>query len=295
MTITATVIADSISPGGKRITTLQLRYPKFIHGEFMTHRVFSRNASSSRAIPVQRLIQDVMTDPAMPIHWGKNQTGMQAHEENDALVRCYVPETYSLSDKTMTVGVKYQSPKEAWLNARDLAVIAAKAYDTAGYHKQVVNRVLEPFCHINVVVTATEWDNFFALRCHTDAQPEMNALANRMHLAMEQSTPSELKPGQWHLPYVLDEGYATRDAIRMSVARCARVSYLTHDQKPPKIEDDLKLYYRLASAVPIHASPLEHVATPGDDSRLYGNLVGWHQYRRMVELGLIPVEFKRDA
>ena len=75
------VIADSISESGKRITTFQLKYPRFIHSEVMTHRVFSRNASSSRAIPVKKMIEQVRNNPAMPIHWGANQSGMQAKNE----------------------------------------------------------------------------------------------------------------------------------------------------------------------------------------------------------------------
>lgn len=141
MTISAIVIADTISPAGKRITTLQLRYPRMVHSEFMTHRVFSRNASSSRAIPVERLIEDVLRDTAMPIHWGKNQPGMQARKKHDAPV---------LLDGT------FVSNENAWLAARDQAIEAARAFTKAGYHKQIVNRLLEPFAHINVVVTATE-------------------------------------------------------------------------------------------------------------------------------------------
>jgi thymidylate synthase ThyX len=309
MTITAKVVCDSISPQGIRLTTMQLRYPKMIHSEFMTHRVFSRNASSSRAIPVERLIQDVMDDPAMPVFWGKNRPGMQAVEE-------------------MTIEERREAINE-WLMARDDAVRHARILHMYGTHKQLVNRTIEPWCHINVVVTSTEWANFNALRFHKDAQPEMRVLAEAMRDARQSSTPQEREPGDWHLPYVghgevqthlrgesgmqawTDEMW-TEVAIKISVARCARVSYLTHDGKAPNIEQDLKLYDRLVGSVPLHASPAEHQATPDEaesytlmthepteeqkrdrimpmdlaltfkNSHQHGNFVGWRQYRKML-------------
>ena len=284
MTITAKIIADSISPDGIRLTTLQLRYPKFIHGEFMTHRVFSRNASSSRAIPVERLIQDVIDDPAMPIYWGKNQPGMQAAEE--------------LSEGATEL------TKEDWLYARDACIKHARVMINRKVHKQIVNRIIEPWCHINVVVTSTDWANFFALRRHEAAQPEMRMLADVIYIAMDDSKPELLQPGQWHCPYVsYDDFYHTAHdqpdneitAIKISVARCARVSYLTHEGKAPNIEDDLKLYDRLVGSEPLHASPAEHQATPDHieyiDADLvnhwsypmrHGNFRGWCQYRKML-------------
>lgn len=291
MTISAKVIADSISPQGIRLTTLQLRYPKFIHGEFMTHRVFSRNASSSRAIPVERLIKNIIDDPVNPSFWGKNQPGMQAHEEHNA----YVP-VYGWGGGTE------RTREGAWDLARFNAIKAARSFAEAGYHKQIINRILEPFCHINVVVTATEWKNFFELRCHPDAQPEMRVLAEEIRDARALSTPVELNPGQWHLPYCPDVHGSSLDgdAIRVSVARCARVSYLTQEGKTPTIAEDIKLYERLIGARPIHASPAEHQATPDNfvgtritlehrhehkwtTPHLHGNLSGWIQYRKMIE------------
>lgn len=302
MTITAQIIADSISPAGVRLTTMQLRYPKFIHGEFLTHRVFSRNASSSRAIPVERVIEDVLRDPATPTFWGKNQAGMQAREECDEQI------IYPMNWAGVIAAV---SREQAWLRARDQAVETARAFAAAGYHKQIVNRIIEPWCHINVVVTSTEWANFEALRCHPDAQPEMRALAEAMRDARNASEPAPLRPGEWHLPYVDDERdraalMAQRWAflsepplskdmmvggfIRLSVARCARVSYLTHEGKPPDVEDDLKLYDRLVGATPLHASPAEHQATPDhchhghwQRPEEWGNFRGWRQYRKMIE------------
>lgn len=298
MTISAKIIADSQSPAGVRLTTFQLRYPRMIHSEFMTHRVFSRNASSSRAVPVKRLIEDIRRDPAMPIYWGKNQPGMSAREE------CTAPVLLNRLNYTA---------KEAWLEAMESAIDFAEAFNKAGYHKQIVNRLLEPFSHINVVVTATEWDNFYALRRHEDAQPEIKVLADAMWDAQQASTPHLLALGQWHLPYVTEADYDTLNTapdetlqtdsdisqvIKLSVARCARVSYLTHDGKAPNVSDDLKLYDRLVGSVPLHASPCEHQATPDrwdvflfmpggsfsrwDDPASHGNLRGWKQYRKTL-------------
>jgi thymidylate synthase ThyX len=275
LTITAKVIADSISLAGSRLTTLELRYPRFIHAEFMTHRVFSRNASSSRAIPVSRLIQDVLDDPAIPIHWGKNQPGMQAREEHDALV-------VFRNDAV--------SPERAWLRARDVTIGAAEQFTKAGYHKQIVNRLLEPFAHINVVVTATEWANFFELRDHEDAQPEIAVLARQMKASMDASTPQQLSPGQWHLPYVpdherhelFDRYRSNQGGCQVSAARCARVSYRTHDGAEPNRVKDQELYAKLAAGVPKHLSPTEHQATP-DTLKFHANFYGWRQFRKGIE------------
>lgn len=289
MTTSAKVVLSSVGPGGLSVTTLQLRYPKFIHGEFMTHRVFSRNASSSRAIPVERLIQDVIDDPVYPSFWGKNQPGMSAAEECDAPV-----EVYGWGGGTE------RSRSAAWDLARKNAIKAARAFAAAGYHKQIVNRLLEPFCHINVVVTSTQWSNFFALRCHPAAQPEMRELAEKMREVLLGVEPQRLEPGQWHLPYVEGDwppGTEYANLIKLSVARCARVSYLTQDGKKPTAEEDIALYDRLVAAVPLHASPCEHQATPDEiydpniarrlgqpwkNSELHGNLRGFIQYRKTL-------------
>ena len=302
MTISAKVIAHSRAPNAPDLITLQLRYPRFIHAEAKTHRVIriddaeyefvreislmddenlSRNASSSRAIPIERMIQDVIDDPAMPVAWGSNKPGMQAGDEIRNLVECYPLEGGE-------VHFDERGPEEAWLLARDYAVSAAKGFAKAGYHKQIVNRLLEPFGHISVVCTATEWDNFFALRCHPDADPTMRALAEAMRDAIAGSTPEELGPGAWHLPYVdLDENWVVdHDAqtlAMISAARCARVSYLNHDGSNPDIEKDLALAKRLLESR--HMSPSEHQArVSGDDgTALWGNLVGWDQFRKMIE------------
>ncbi len=278
MTITAKIVADSISEHSPRLVTVLCRYPKFIHSELMTHRVFSRNASSSRAIPVERLIQDILNDPVNPSFWGANQAGMQAANELD-------------TDNK-------QAAQFTWDMTRENAIAAAKQLVKHGAHKQIANRVIEPFSHINVVITSTEWSNFFALRRHKDAQPEMHALADAIYKAMEQSTLDMLEPGQWHLPFVTDRDWVRLDSdlkhddlIKLSVARCARTSYMTHEGKEPNIEDDLKLYDRLVGQIPLHASPCEHQATPDTPSvykgewmhpHLHGNFVGWKQHRKQL-------------
>ena len=283
--IEAKIIADSMSPEGKRITTMQLTYPRFIHSEFMTHRVFSRNASSSRAIPIQKIIDDIRANPAMPIHWGQNQPGMQADSE--------------VSDMTK------DGAKGLWLAAMESAISHATVMAGMGIHKQIVNRLLEPFHHIRVIVTGTEWENFFELRDHPDAQPEIRELAIQMRHAMDNSVIRLIGPGEWHLPFIhhtelADQFFKIPSNVNMlpkiSAARCCRVSYLKHDGSLPNIDDDLALFQRLAGSVPLHASPLEHQATPDDyfntstkftnvwqNPKLHGNFSGWIQHRKLWE------------
>ena len=271
MTISAKVIADSISLQGCRLTTMQLRYPRFIHSEFMTHRVFSRNASSSRAIPVAKMIAQVRDEPAMPVHWGKNQPGMQAFEELNADGR--------------------QDAMDRWMWAAGQAADAAEGMMNAGIHKQVANRILEPFLHISVIVTATEWANFYALRNHPDAQPEIRELAKAMLSAHLLSKPISREHGwgaaNWHLPYVTEEEHNTLAVEllpKISAARCARVSYLTHDGHAPSCEEDLKLFERLVGSKPLHASPIEHQAIPAGNSFAQSrNFRGWTQHREIFE------------
>ncbi|MDR9847102.1 FAD-dependent thymidylate synthase [Herbaspirillum huttiense] len=297
MTISAKVIEHSVSEAGKELVTMELKYPRFIHAEFMTHRVFSRNASSSRAIPVAKMIEQVRTAPAMPIHWGKNQPGMQAFEETlDARVFLDLPmEHDNPSDVPLFTFERTElTGSEAWCHAANSAADIAAAMAAAGYHKQVVNRILEPFLHISVIVTATEWDNFYELRDHPDAQPEIRELARQMKEAMHVS-PRVLRPrdrqltAAWHLPYVTPEERdlypeGPKFLAKLSAARCARVSYLTHDGREPSRAEDMALYERLVGSRPLHASPIEHQAypLPRADQRSR-NFLGWRQHREIVE------------
>lgn len=283
MTISAKIIADSISYRNTRLTTFVLKYPRFIHAEFMTHRVFSRNAASSRAIPVKTMIQRIIDDPAMPVHWGKNQPGMQANEELDpvAIAGC----------------------KNQWLQARDQAIFAAESLIATGLHKQIANRILEPWMHIEVVCTGTDFSNFYALRNHPMAQPEMQALAKAMLAAHEESVPVLKQAGEWHLPFIKDDELRTDlnpaelklynwHLAQISAARCARVSYLKHDGSTATQEEDLELYARLMAGTPKHASPAEHQAQVPLSSRILqryrSNLSGWISFRKMHDGETVP-------
>jgi len=306
--IKATVIADSVhADTGTRITTFELVYPRFIHSEFMTHRIFNRNASSSRAIPTDRFIEQVRNTPVFPIHWGKNQKGMQAAEELGEDAR---------GDAIFI-----------WQQAASSAATYAEMMRRGQVHKQIVNRILEPFTHIRVVVTSTSWVNFYGLRDHKDAQPEIRELAQAMKKAHEESQPTKPQWGEWHLPYITpaDSVVAydtckyqrvTRDEpnseeiygllLKVSAARCARASYNNFEGKPSTLEEDLALFSKLVEDQPIHASPTEHQATPmrkvypyvnnmnpatweqgvtsmDREGKLYsGNLLDFIQFRKLI-------------
>ena len=260
--ITAKVIADSISEAGHRITTFEVEYPRFIHGELMTHRMLSKNSSSSRAIPINKMLDQVESNMAVPIYWGKNKSGMQADEEVEMF-----ESMVALSQWNM-----------AFLDAKD----RIDEISNLGVHKQTTNRLSEPFQMMKVVITGTDWGNFFNLRIHPDAQPEICMLAYKMYKAMEDSEPQLLKGEQWHLPYVNsaksdaldsmgnryeDLDYyvgdfnflSLEDAIKISAASCASVSYRSEGMTLEKAD---KIFDMLINAEVIHASPFEHLATP---------------------------------
>lgn len=272
--ITAKIVCDSISQACKRITTFELEYPRFIHSEVLTHRALSKNSASSRAIPVSVTIKSILDDPAMPVHWGKNQAGMSAKEEVDDATK--------------------HTCKWLWLEARDQAIASVKQLVELGLHKQIANRILEPWVHMKVVATATDWDNFFHLRLHQDAQPEIHELAKEMWKARLASTPKVLDKGEWHLPYV-DDSYTIipdgivaegdlelhlEDAIKLSASLCAQISYRKSDES---IEKALSIYERLVGSVPKHSSPFEHQAEPMYNPDIpSGNFRGWTQYRQLI-------------
>lgn len=301
MSISAKVVLDSVSPHGVRLTTMELRYPRMIHGEFMTHRVFSRNASSSRAVPVEKLVYEAEHNPAMPERWGLHNKGMQ--------------------DGGVMTQFGEKTARQDWLAARDDAVARVKTMIERPERasKQIINRLLEPFTHINVILTSTYWQNFYVLRDHSDADPTMYALARAVIDARDTSKPLERDFSDWHLPYTCDadidaamsyaldnterlnivdldklDGTILSLMQRMSAARCARVSYLTHEGKEPTVEGDLKTFSRLLSSQPLHASPAEHQAQPDrvrhagygaqawENPHLHGNFVGWKQHRKYL-------------
>lgn len=303
--ITAKIIASSINvENGARMDTLQCRYWRPIHGEVMTHRVFSRNASSSRAIPHASLtVRDA--DIFVP-QFRKNKPGMQ-------------PGVFLTREEQAEAEVIWRDMYE--YVERQTQLLAAKS--GLNIHKQWVNRPLEAFGYIDVLISSTDWSNFDALRIHEEAQDEIAILAEAMKVARDGVTPQSLRPGQWHLPYIdeedidrvrflltqaaspgdvspqvsrslravkglngfdpIDHGYALLLAI--STARCCRVSYSKHDGDRPEIETDLQLYLRLAGADPKHASPLEHQARPflvREDEWRQGNLKGFAQFRKFI-------------
>ena len=251
--IGAKIICDSISPSDDRITTAELIYPRFIHAELLTHRVFSRNAASSRATPIDVTIAEVKSNLAMPIHWGKNQAGMQAQTE--------LPPNQA------------EACEQIWRDAAKKAIAYARILQDIGAHKHVV----------------------FNLRHHPDAAPEIFELAHCLKEAINNSTPQPLSQGDWHLPYVdlVTETFAQpSDAMKISAARCARVSYYARNGKPSDHLKDLNLFERLQSSDPMHASPMEHQATPRVSSKtrqLCGNFTGWYQFRKFLEFNT-PVE-----
>ena len=272
MTCEVRVIEDSLNPYNKiRLTTLQLRYWRGIHAEFMTHRVFSRNASSSRAIPVSTFLKQVWYDPATPVHWGSNQPGMKARVELTGFKKWFAQFMWKTSGRIVCSLV--------WITNK-----------VSSPHKQVFNRLLEPWQYISVIVTSTEWDNFFELRNHPDAQPEIQELAREMKNAMDNSTPAERV---FHLPYITNSDYialgndnTTGRLMEISAARCARVSYFTHDKQIPSIEKDLKLFNDLVGSIPLHASPTEHQASAATTDSFNKNFKGWIQHRVTVEANI---------
>lgn len=264
------IIADSVNPVGCRLTSFVLEYPRFIHAELLTHRVFSKNSASSRAIKSEVFINRVTSDPAVPVHWGKNQKGMGAEEE--------------VSEENQ------EKALNVWLESRDLMISQAKKLEELGIHKQITNRLLEPWFNIKVILSGTDFDNFFLLRCHPDAQPEIQKLAYMMRDAYEKSRPNEISAGRWHLPFSsnIEEARVPgeeKEEIKRKIiiARCARVSFLNFEGKDD-YNADIKLCDRLFASDPKHLSPTEHVAMALDSDERIGNFRGWKQYRKFIEV-----------
>ena len=289
--ISAKIIADSTSKGN-RITTFELQYPRFVHSELMTHRLFSRNAASSRAIPIKDKIKMVWKNPVIPVSWGRNQSGMQASKQLE--------------------GWRLSFAKSFWKFSSKVACVLAFVMMKFQVHKQITNRILEPFEVYKTIVTATEFDNWFHLRNHKDAQPEIRQLSIEMFRAMSVSVPKELAPHQWHLPYIefKDGEYFSKgqrvtlgEAQKISASCCAQVSYRTLKES---IKVAINIYNKLVESSPVHASPFEHQATPmsrpngkslvvskghPDEGVTHmdmngnywsGNLKGWVQHRQLI-------------
>lgn len=274
--ISAKIIADSISYGN-RLTTMEVTFNRFILSEFNTHRLFSRNSASSRAIPIEKQIEKIKYDCAFPVEFGTNQSGMQAGPP--------------------LVGEKEQEARKIWQESADLAVEQANKLMELGVHKQITNRILEPFMWHTVIITATNFEGFFDQRMSKLAQPEIEVLAIEMFRVYNESKPKLLLKREYHLPYIQEDEFNKYDLYnlrKISAARCARVSYLTHDGKRD-INKDLDLYNMLTTAKPPHWSPLEHVATPctenvqnihGVKYPKIGNFTGWVQLRHEDKFGI---------
>ena len=304
--ITAKVVCDSISEQGVRLTTFEIEYPRIVMSEFNTHRSLSKNSSSSRAIPIQRMLDQIESNMAIPIYWGKNKSGMQAVEEVSK---------FDEAKSVLNWERSFNYTKERVLDMVDI-----------GLHKQVPNRLTEPFQMMKVVVTGTDWDNFFNLRIHPDSQPEICMLAYEIYKAMEESYPVKLKAGDWHLPYVgfeywgddpkyfitkvsndddqsygmkYEEYLSLEDAIKISASCCAQVSYRNTDMSLEKAD---KIFNMLIKSDVLHASCFEHLATPirsqeglingwdfgithqNKSGQLFsGNLRGWISYRQQLQ------------
>lgn len=265
---TAKVIADSTA-FGSRLTTMVIIFHRYVLAELNTHRMFSRNGASSRAIPVHKMIEKARVSNVEPLVWGRNESGMQAWEE--------------------LTGEHLAYAQQAWNIARARAIDVAEAMVDANLHKQIVNRILEPFLPMTMVITGDQraYSNFFCQRCHSMAAPEMKALADCMLNVYIKSEPISLKEGDYHLPFYRRElaELPILDCVKACVARCARVSYDNHDGNT-SVKADLSLYEKLASANPPHLSPMEHVAEVSvsflkNDT---GNFCKpWYQHRKKLE------------
>lgn len=268
MNISVLIVADSINPLGNRITSAVLRYPLMIHNEVMTHRAFSRNAASSRAIPLKTMIETVEKDPAGPVYWAANQSGMQATGEVKNITEA----------------------RDAWMYARMYAIDHAAKLGEVGAHKQIANRLLMPWLWMTTLVTATEWQNASSLRAHPDAQQEFQALMYCFLNEYVNREPVELEWGQWHMPFgdkmpAPDLPLETR--LKIATARACWVSYNKHDKATFEIEDAITRHDSSMDAG--HWSPFEHCAKAQRSYPIrersnfdYDDLPsGWKQYRKM--------------
>lgn len=270
------ILASQNYETGDKIYTFHCHYPRFIHSEIMTHRAFSRNARSSRAVPVVKMINEVRNNPVVPWHWHKNCPGMQGHEENNNLIPGFDGR------------IKDQTKEEAWLYAAYTAAMIADGFAYKGYHKQIVNRLLEPFMWIDTLITSTPrgLDNFFELRRHEDAEPHIHDLADMIYECVQNADLTIVEESRWHLPYVQNCEFALEDEVlcKVSAARCARISYNPFNEEKANIKKDLELFEKLAGSRPIHASALEHQAQADKWIKRSGNLGrGWIQFRQLYE------------
>ena len=294
--IKAEILADSINLCGDRITTFKLVMPRIVLAEFNTHRMFSRNSASSRAIPFEKMLRSVLDNPFIPIKWMKDHKGMQGNEY-------FTEDGHELRDKEEGFLNDVHYLKCRWASAKHNAVAEALRLSEAGVTKQFCNRLLEPFMWHTVICTATEFENFFALRAHEAAELHIQDLAYKMLDVYNTSTPKKLNIGEWHIPFGdqmdeealkklmnesglpdLDGKQLERLKLRVATARCARVSYTVvgEEGKPDDYKKDVDLHDRLLMSG--HLSPFEHCAQVRhpDMVEWSGNFKGWTQYRKTL-------------
>jgi hypothetical protein len=259
ITVSLITYSESIDTQ-KRIATFVLRIPKFLWGHIISHRALSRNSASSRAIPAKRIRRSVLRDPFLPVYFGENKAGMQ-------------------SGKPLH-GLKLLLAKKVWLWSRYLPVFFHYLGEKIGIHKEVVNRLIEPWLMVDIIITTTEWSNFLSLRTNEAAQPEIRYVAERISVLLREKIPTPVASGEWHLPFILDteNNLDLKIKKKISAARCARVSYSLFDGKTSDISSDLKLCEKLSSFG--HWSPFEHVAQALNIPERVGNFIGWKQYRK---------------
>lgn len=268
------VVVDSIEYVGEEEVfdiSVSSDYHNFLANGITVHNCFSRNASSSRAVPVERTIQNILNDPWVPSDVYKNCKGMQGKDivnEDDYDIFC-----------------------EEWQDAAFKAIEVAHKMIDNGFHKQHINRILEPFTKIKVIVTATEWSNFFDLRLSPDADPEIQHLAKAIKMAMDAVSNTYVyinAHGGRTLPYVNFDEMDAIDDLRIltliSAARCARVSYLNHDGSKPDILKDLTLAKRLIDSG--HMTPFEHQCRYSFDAGFQYNLRDFQSARYMLDHGI---------
>ena len=298
--ITADIIADSVNSLGHRLTTFVVVVPRIVLAEFNTHRALSRNSASSRAIPFSKMVEKAKTNPFIPRAWQKDHKGMQGTKYFSELDTIAGEKMFNFKTNEYDLPIySVELFEEEWLTSRDYAVNQATTLNNRGVTKQICNRLLEPFMYQTIIVTATEWENFFALRADPAAEIHIQELAFKMLEAYNKSTPVPLKKGEWHIPFGdrVDAGKVTQllesqdninpsdhdvdqTRIKIATARCARVSYLNFEGKDD-YQADIKLHDNLASMG--HWSPFEHCAENTEDSNWSGNFRGFKQYRKSFQ------------
>jgi len=248
------IVQHSVNQAGEELLTVNTKYGLIVHAEWLRHRQLSRGVKSNRAIPCKVIRKEVLEDPYVPVWFGANKSGMVSQVE--------------VKHKKLCTNL--------WKAARYPTIAVHWTLEKLGLHKEVNNRLLNPWQWVRETVTASEWDNFFNLRCHSDAQRDIKIVADALLEAKSLSTPMFINAGEWHTPYVdrkrVDgkmKYYDTdgteltpEQAIKASAARCARSSYDKHDGSKPTLKGDLPLYEMLIESNPKHASPVEHQGTP---------------------------------